>query len=193
MKALWKGKILFTLFALMPLSIVFAHEKEEHKEAPPGQEFTLPANQEKREREEETLRPEKLFQPSFLLKALTEHPHNKVVHFPIALALIAFLFSLLGYRYKFLRDSVGILVLIAALSGVASYFTGLLQIEEFIGEPEEWLAILHRNAGIATTASLWLWFITFYWKAGKKFSILFALLSFFLVTFTSFLGGILAH
>ncbi|MFN4182868.1 MAG: hypothetical protein ACK4G3_06675 [bacterium] len=169
------------------------HQKPEEEEPPIQQEIIEAPRIIQHQEQEEALSREQLWQPSFLWKTLAEHPHSKVIHFPIALAYIAFLFLLLGYRYKFLRDSVGILVLISALTGIASYFTGILQIEEFMGEPEEWLALFHRNMGIATTASLWLWFITFYWKAGKKFSLFFAVLSVLLVTITSFLGGILAH
>ncbi len=72
--------------------------------------------------------------------ALFEHVHNKIIHFPISLALAAFLFSLFGIRDNRYDKTIKILLLIAGIFGIAAFLTGLNQFAAFEGEPKQWVA-----------------------------------------------------
>ncbi len=125
--------------------------------------------------------------------ALFEHIHNKIIHFPIVLAVVAFLFAVLGYkddRYQFV---IKLMLLIAGVFAIVAFFSGTNQIDPFIGDPKEWLANTHRLFGIASAVSIWLWFLCLSVKSLKKFSWLFAVISVVLVSITGLYGGVLAH
>ncbi len=125
--------------------------------------------------------------------ALLDHIHNKIIHFPIVLAVVAFLFAVLGYkddRYQFV---IQVMLLIAGVFGIVAFFSGTNQIDPFIGDPKEWLANTHRLFGIASAISIWLWFLCLSVKSLKKFSWLFAVISVVLVSITGLYGGVLAH
>jgi uncharacterized membrane protein len=125
--------------------------------------------------------------------ALFDHIHNKIIHFPIVLAVVAFLFAVLGYkddRYQFV---IKLMLLIAGVFAIVAFFSGTNQIDPFIGDPKEWLANTHRLFGIASAVSIWLWFLCLSVKSLKKFSWLFAVISVLLVSITGLYGGVLAH
>jgi len=91
--------------------------------------------------------------------ALFEHMHNKIIHYPIALVLVAFLFAVLGYkddRYQFVIKTM---LLIAGVFAIVAFFSGANQFDHFVGNPKEWLANTHRLLGIASAVSIWLWFL----------------------------------
>ncbi len=76
--------------------------------------------------------------------------HPLVVHLPIGILFLAFLFECLSrfQRFKALDTAVQPSLLIGSIFAVASIFTGLLLSEE--GWYEEGLLNSHRNVGIAT-------------------------------------------
>jgi uncharacterized membrane protein len=125
--------------------------------------------------------------------ALFEHIHNKIIHFPIVLAIVAFLFAVLGYkddRYQFV---IKIMILIAGVFAIVAFFSGANQFDHFIGNPKEWLADIHRLFGIASAVSIWLWILCLSVKSLKRFSWVFAVATVILIITTAFYGGVIAH
>jgi uncharacterized membrane protein len=125
--------------------------------------------------------------------ALFEHIHNKIIHFPIVLAVVAFLFAVLGYkddRYQFV---IKIMLLIAGVFAIVAFFSGTNQIDPFLGDPKEWLANTHRLFGIASAIFIWLWYLCLVVKPLKKYTWFFAIITVILVSITGLFGGVLAH
>jgi uncharacterized membrane protein len=125
--------------------------------------------------------------------ALFEHIHNKIIHFPIVLAVGAFLFAVLGYKDDRYQIVIKIMLLIAGVFAIIAFFTGTNQFDPFIGDPKEWLAYTHRLFGIASAVSIWLWYLCLIVKPLKKFSWFFAIITVILVSITGLYGGVLAH
>ena len=144
------------------------------------------------EHEEEEVEKEGEFKLNFI-DVMFEHVHNKIIHFPIVLAVVAFLFAILGYKDDRYKSVIKIMLLIAGVFAIIAFFTGTNQIGPFIGDPKEWLANSHRFFGIATTISIWLWYLCLIVKPLQKFTWLFAILTVILVSITGLYGGVLAH
>lgn len=123
---------------------------------------------------------------------LFEHFHNKTVHFTVALALVAFLFTVLNFKWKQFGSTIKIHVVLAALSSIIAAFTGLNQAKVFYGEPIEWLVILHRNIGIAASVSLVIWAVILFIKKVEKYAWVIGLLLLILISLEGFYGGIIA-
>lgn len=121
------------------------------------------------------------------------HLHNKIVHFPIALTLVAFLFLLLNIKKKNYDFVVKILLGISLATSIAAFFTGNTQLSAFIGDPKEWLANTHRLAGIISIVLIFLWFVSLFIQKTKKFSWIVGLIVVAAISITGFLGGVLAH
>ncbi len=128
-----------------------------------------------------------------LFKSLTEHIHNKLVHFPIALGLVAVLFVWLAIRWPFLEISAEILVWLAALSATAAVATGLLQASPFEGTPKAPWVDRHQILGLTTTAALYLWGFLFRFRPARRWIRLWGLVVALLVSLTGSLGGLLSH
>jgi uncharacterized membrane protein len=146
----------------------------------------------KQEKPVETKEPEFILKPS---EQMFAHLHNKIVHFPIALTLVAFLFSLLNIKQQShcTYQSIKILLGISLFAGISAYFTGNFQLTPFIGEPKEWLANTHRLSGIISIILIFLWFITLFIERTKKHSWAIGLIVVAAILITGFLGGVLAH
>lgn len=169
------------LVLLSSQTLLWAHEEEEHEQ--PGV-----AQLEEAEGEAEapyTLPP--------LAQALTEHLHNKVVHFPIALGLTAALLFLLAFRWPELDRAARLLVLFGALAAVLAWASGTAQEEAFEGKAKEWLAEFHENLGIATLVGYWVWVAFAYLRPLKRWAWLVGLLMAVLISITGFYGGLVAH
>lgn len=123
---------------------------------------------------------------------LLEHPHNKIVHFVVALSIAAFLFTLLNFKWRQFDWTIKILVLISSLAASAAYFSGTAQATPFLGEPIEWVVDLHRTLGIISASSLWLWLVFLFVNPLKKYAWIIGAIIFVLVSITGFYGGILA-
>ncbi len=125
--------------------------------------------------------------------ALFDHIHNKIIHFPIVLTVVAFIFAVLGFkddRYQFV---IKIMLLIAGVFAIVAFFSGTNQFDPFVGDPKEWLANTHRLFGIASAVSIWLWYLCLIIKPLKKFTWFFAIITVILVSITGLYGGVLAH
>ena len=139
---------------------------------------------------------EKMKEEKFELKpteAVFQHPHNKIVHFPIAIGVFAFLFSLLHLKWK--NQDTAILIMVAAgfLFSIAAYFTGNNQTEPFVGTGKEWVVDLHRNFGISVLATYFIWLLFLFIAKIKKYAWIIGAILFLIVSITGFLGGVIAH
>jgi uncharacterized membrane protein len=195
------------LILILTIGIAFAHEDHDKKKEKPDtvtvvngdtiaingiaiSDSILTSN-EVEGLEEEFVQPEE-----FELNArdaLLEHIHNKIIHFPIALSVAAFLFAVLGYKDDRYQVVVKLMLLIAGVFAIVAFFSGTNQFDPFIGDPKEWLADTHRMFGIASAISIWLWYLCLSVKSLKKFTWLFAIITVTLITTTAFYGGVLAH
>lgn len=134
--------------------------------------------------------------PEFILKPseqMFEHLHNKIVHFPIAIGILAFFFSLLHLRRKSYETTVVILVILGLMFSLVAFFTGINQIEPFVGTGKYWVVDLHRYFGISIliTYIIWLFFLLI--EKIKKYDWIIGSIIFILIVITGFLGGVIAH
>ncbi len=127
------------------------------------------------------------------VEQIFEHLHNKVVHFPIALGLFAFLLSLLNFKWKKFDSAILISILIALLFSIVAFITGKNQSEPFIGTSKEWIVELHQNIGLALIINFFVWTIFLYIHKLKKYAWLIGLLASILILTAAFLGGVIAH
>ena len=125
--------------------------------------------------------------------ALFEHIHNKIIHFPVVLIVIAFFFSLFQFKYQKFDSTIKIMVLLAVLFSVVAFFSGTNQMEPFEETAKDWLVHLHRTFGITTLATTVVWSIFLFVNKLKKYAWLIAVLAFLIVSVTGLLGGVLAH
>jgi uncharacterized membrane protein len=190
------GRVVLGLIVALGPTFAAAHEHKSPSPPPSMPASTLaaeptPATDEGPEAEEQ--RPVPAPVHVTLADAALDHLHNKVVHFPLALGFAGALLLLLSYRWPQLEPASRLLLLVAAASAVAAYFTGRAQEEEFergaLREYFERHEVMGKISGatLALTAGLsfvakarpWLW--------------LFALAVLAALSFTGLLGGILSH
>jgi uncharacterized membrane protein len=126
-------------------------------------------------------------------RALVEHLHNKIVHFPIALGLAGALLLLLSYRWSQFGAGARLLLVLAALSAWMAVRSGHAQQEALEGgELGEWLK-RHENFGKWTALALSLTAVVGLIRQARPVHWLLALIVIGLVSYTAFLGGILGH
>ncbi len=125
--------------------------------------------------------------------AAFQHLHNKLIHFPIALTVIAFLLMILGYKDEKYLGTVKIIVPLAAILTIATVLTGQAQAEPFEGTSAYALVETHKKLGFGVLASLILWSIVMYVEKLKKFAWVFAILTAALVGIAGLYGGVIAH
>jgi len=125
--------------------------------------------------------------------AAFEHIHNKVIHFPIALTVIGVLLMLIGYKDDKYKETLKVIIPIAALFAIVAVLSGLNQAEPFEGTLTYGLVETHELLGFGILASLILWSLTYYVKKLKKFTWLFAILTISLVSLAGLYGGVIAH
>ena len=202
-------KNLFTLILLLLLftTVVSAHEGKDHKKQVMGSiqdtvtmvgKDTIAVNGKAVNESVLKQEPVEEKEPEFVLKPgeqMFAHLHNKIVHFPIALTLVAFLFSLLNIKQQShcTYQSIKILLGISLFAGISAYFTGNFQLTPFIGDPKEWLANTHRLTGIISTSLILIWFAALFIERTKKYSWAIGLIVVIAISITAFLGGVLAH
>lgn len=122
-----------------------------------------------------------------------EHMHNKLVHFPIVIGIVAFLLTLVNIKTKNHERVILALIIAGILFSIGTIVTGLNQAEPFDGTGKQWLVEFHRNTGIALTASYICWLVFTSVQRLKKFSWIIGLLTTSLITLAGFLGGVIAH
>ncbi len=127
-------------------------------------------------------------------EALQEHLHNKIVHFPIVLSLVSLAALALARRHHDLLRFAQVTAWLAALSAGAAVASGLLQAAAaYEGGPKEWLVLLHRNWGIATTALLAAAALLAQWARTRRDAWMTGLGAAALVGVTAYFGGLLSH
>lgn len=174
-------KFLIFFFILFLASIpLFSHENHEKKEVE-KKEIVSPL--------EEGYEGEEKFVLPPLKDILFTHLHNKLIHFPIVLSLLAFLFFLFPGNEKEARF---LLILTAAFT-IPVYFTGQAQSEFFEGKEKEWIVELHEQFGIFTILSIWIFLFLSFLKIPKIIKIIFGVIVVILVMITGLYGGICAH
>ncbi len=199
-------KNLFThiLLLLLFTTIVFPHGGEDHKKEKAAKQDTLTIvggdtiaingiskSIIKNKVEPKTLKEEPMkLNP---LEQLFVHLHNKVVHFPIALGVLAFLLSLINFKWKNFDSAILISVLVALLFSIGAFITGKNQSEPFVGTAKEWIVELHENIGIAVLISYFFWTIFLIIDKIKKYAWIVGLIAFILILTAGFLGGVIAH
>jgi len=122
-----------------------------------------------------------------------EHLHNKIVHFPIAIGVLAFFFSLLQLKRKNYDTTVLILVVTGLVFSVLSFFTGLNQVQPFEGTSKYWVVELHRNFGISVMITYFVWVFFLLVDKIKKYEWIIGAIIFVMILITAFLGGVIAH
>ena len=122
-----------------------------------------------------------------------EHPHNKLVHFPIVLGLVAFVIALFDRKSgRYDNIILGMVVGGGLFSGIA-VLTGLLQSHQFIGTNQEWLVQYHKLSGILLLVFYVVWAALLRVKELKKYSWLVGCVTAVLILVTGFIGGVIAH
>jgi len=196
---------LIALFVLTATIIISAHEGKDHKKQKieslldtvtiVGKD-TIAINGISVRKEVKKEKPVETKEPEFVLKPgeqMFAHLHNKIVHFPIAFTLIAFLFSLLNIKKQNYDLVIKIILGLSLVTAIAAFFTGSTQLAPFIGDPKEWLANTHRLSGIISIILILLWFVALFIEKTKKYSWTIGLIVVIAISITGFLGGVLAH
>ncbi|MFZ5948619.1 MAG: DUF2231 domain-containing protein [Stygiobacter sp.] len=197
-------KVLFLILISLSQLAIIAHEGKHEKKLIKQDTITIvgkdtiAVNGHSKNSTMKTSNEIEIKEEEFVLKPAEEmfaHLHNKIVHFPIALTLAAFLFSFLNIKKQSpcVAQSVKILLGISLASAISAYFTGNFQLTPFIGEPKEWLANTHRLSGIISTILILIWFVALFIERTKKYSWVIGLVVVIAITTTGFLGGVLAH
>lgn len=125
--------------------------------------------------------------------SLTGHVHNKLVHFPLALGLAACLLWVLALRQPSHEPAARLLLVGAALIGVASVLTGLAQESSYQTSPLIEIVEWHEKMGILTLALLLLG-ASWQWHASwRQFVWPYGLVLVLVMLFTGLLGGVVSH
>ena len=135
-------------------------------------------------------------EPEFVLslnEELSSHLHNKIVHFPIAIGVLAFFFSLLHIKRKSYETTVFILVILGLIFSLLAFITGINQLEPFVGTGKYWVVVLHRYFGISILITYFLWLFFLLIEKIKRYAWIIGLVVFILILVTGFLGGVIAH
>jgi uncharacterized membrane protein len=127
-------------------------------------------------------------------RALLEHPHNKLVHFPIALSMAGLLFLIRSRRRgSGLADAARWLIALSALGAVAAFVTGLLQAASFRGDAREWVVLVHRSWGTAGAVALVVWALLAAWRSSRRYALAWGFLAVGIVLVAAFYGGVVAY
>lgn len=128
-----------------------------------------------------------------LSKALFDHMHNKLVHFPLVLTFVAAAMLIVARKKPELEPVAFWLVWIAALSVIPVYFTGKAAEEFFEGKPKEWLVEVHEKQAITIAVLQSLWVLSLLKASTRRFAWLIGLVVAFIVSTAGFIGGLIAH
>lgn len=135
---------------------------------------------------------EKDFEINYI-QSVFEHLHNKIVHFPLAFILAAFLFSIINLKSNMYELVVKILVSLSIFFAIAAFVTGSEQIAPFQNSPKEWISNLHRILGISTIIVNFIWLVFLNINPLKRYSIFVSFFASILVLTAGFYGGIISH
>ncbi|MGH7418326.1 MAG: hypothetical protein ACREKB_11175 [Candidatus Rokuibacteriota bacterium] len=187
------AKVCALALLVLASSPVLAHEA--HKSSSPPA-TTPPAADPEAPALEETVEQARPDAPPIVVDpkaALFHHPHNKIVHFPIALGSAGAILLLLSYRWPQFGAGARLLLVVAALTAWMAVRSGQAQEEALEGgELGEWLG-RHEDFGKWTAVAFTVTALAALIKQARPVHWLLALLALGLVSYTGFLGGILSH
>ena len=126
-------------------------------------------------------------------KELVSNLHNKLIHFPIVLNLVAAALVLASRRKPEYEPVAFWLVWFALLGTLAAYFSGMAQSTEFQHRPKEWLVNTHMRWGIGLALSQCVWILALIRRGGRGFATVWSFVIVALVLVTGYLGGLVAH
>lgn len=126
-------------------------------------------------------------------ESLTDHPHNKLVHFPLALGLAACILWVLALRQPGHEPAARLLLVGAALIGVASVLTGQAQQSNYENSPLIEIVAWHEKMGFATLALLMLGAVWQWHASWRKLVWPYGIALVLVILFTGLLGGVLSH
>jgi uncharacterized membrane protein len=186
-------KVILLILLLFSVTVM-AHEK--HHQTKPVQ--SAPVNQTKPAAPttvapEEDLEEEHEGEMPGFKEALLSHPHNKIVHFPLALGIAGSIFMFISLKKPEMLTAVRILWLLAALASIAAYFSGQSQEEPFEEGALHEVVELHEKLGTATGICLGLGFLISLSRRLKGLAVIWAIIVFALISVTGYYGGVLAH
>ncbi len=128
-----------------------------------------------------------------LVQQLLGHLHNKLVHFPVALAFVAFLFALLAFRFEEFVAPLKVLVLLGFLAAVAAVAAGEAQKGPYLQTPMRTILRLHEGLGWTIAGTYGLWSLLAFLKLPRRWHWVPGLVLVLLVSVAGFLGGRMAH
>jgi len=125
--------------------------------------------------------------------ALFEHIHNKVIHFPIALGVLLFLFMTIGYKQEICYRASKIIVLFGALATIVAVITGLTQASHFEGTATYALVEVHRAIGfvVLTIYLIMSWAVLS--RQSNKMLLILSILLLIAISAAGLYGGVIAH
>ncbi|MGB9853025.1 MAG: DUF2231 domain-containing protein [Candidatus Kapaibacteriota bacterium] len=128
-----------------------------------------------------------------LLNAVFSHFHNKLVHFPVALLVVAFVLSLVQLRWDKFIFTIQVLVLLGFVFAIPTLITGIFQEELVENATNESFIEIHEYLAFATTLASAIWFLFVSKEKLRKYHLVPAIITFILILATGMLGGIIAH
>lgn len=199
--ALYWQAINFILILIVFLSFqdIFAHEGHNKQSKPDSvkiQDTTALKNSSEPEaqlKQEVIVQNEEKEFEIELSQAFFEHLHNKIIHFPIAFLIGAFIISIIDIKKKQYGLIINLFLAMGLFAAIAAFITGSNQMTPFVGTNKEWIVNLHRGLGITTIFMNLLWLLFFNIKALKKFSIAVGLITVLIISIVGFYGGVIAH
>jgi len=128
-----------------------------------------------------------------IFEQMFSHLHNKLVHFPIAFLVLAFILSLAQLKWDKFLFTIKILILFGFIFAIPTLITGLFQEEAAEKLGKENFVEIHETFAIITTVISIIWFYFINKENLRKYHLILGILTFILILVTGFLGGILAH
>lgn len=128
-----------------------------------------------------------------LMEGLLDDLHNKLIHFPIVLTLVAAVMVIVARKKPQYEPVAFWLVTLAALSVIPAYFSGKAAEEHFEGKPKEWLVELHEKVGITIGILEALWVLSLLKVGTRRFAWVIGVILAVMVSVAGYLGGLVAH
>jgi uncharacterized membrane protein len=127
-----------------------------------------------------------------LVHALVSHMHNKIIHFPIAIGILAMLLSFLDTGRQ--SDiAMELLLWLGWASALAAGVTGYVQAAAFDGPGTDWILPLHRALGIAVCALYTVWLCVVQRRRNRMLAQITGVVLSVIIILAAFFGGVLAH
>jgi uncharacterized membrane protein len=125
--------------------------------------------------------------------SLSTHLHNKAVHIPIGLTIVAFALSFVSFWDPALESPARWCILGAFFAAVVAIAAALGQVGVYEGGGREWIVVVHRSGGYATAASLGIWAFLAWIRPLRRWALALGFVTVILIALTGFFGGVIAH